>query len=222
MWPYKLIHHMFTEALKHDNVNVHTNTLVHSISSTQTLDGRWVVTTSRGTLQATKIAMATNAYTAALLPEYRDKIIPYRAICSRIVIPKHKRTPSVWNTYAIRFNEWDFDYLIPRGDGSIVIGGARRTYLRHLDDWYGSVDDTSIIERAKDYFDGYMQRHFRGWGDSGAYTDQVWTGSKYLARLFPHCPNPFNLADIISPKSWDTQQTNCPDSEECLTGKTYS
>lgn len=127
--------------------------------------------------------MATNAYTAALLPEYHEKIIPYRAICSRIVTPKGSKHPPLKHTAAIRFTEWNFDYLIPREDGSIVVGGARKDYLRHLDDWYGNVDDSKLITRAKDYFNGYMQRHFKGWEDSGATTDQVWTGSKWLSSL---------------------------------------
>ncbi|KAG9250104.1 FAD dependent oxidoreductase [Emericellopsis atlantica] len=176
VWPYKLIHHMFEASLVHDNVNVQTHTPVTSIPNQPDADGRWVISTTRGTNTAKQVVMATNAYTAALLPEYDDKIIPYRGVCSRIVTPGPDRPPLLANTYALRFNDWDYDYLIPRNDGSIVVGGARRTYLRHLEDWYGNVDDTQMVKRAEGYFDGYMQRHFRGWEDSGAYTDSVWTG----------------------------------------------
>ncbi|XEU97361.1 hypothetical protein FSHL1_002647 [Fusarium sambucinum] len=80
------------------------------------------------------------------------------------------------DSYSLRSSPRDFDYLIPRPDGSITVGGARSAYFRHTDDWYGSVDNTKLIEKAKDYFDGYMQRYFRGWENSGAYTDQIWTG----------------------------------------------
>lgn len=170
---------MFAEALEHPNVNIQTNTPVVSISDSPRHDGRWEVITPRGTVVARQVIMATNAYTAALLPEYRDKIIPYRAVCSRIVTPDSSKPPPLTNTYTLRFSDWDFDYLIPRPDGSIIVGGARRTYLRHLKDWYGSVDDTQVIARARGYFDGYMQRHFHGWEDSNAYTDDVWTGSKF-------------------------------------------
>ncbi|KAF9776929.1 hypothetical protein IL306_004819, partial [Fusarium sp. DS 682] len=184
LWPYKLIHHLFSEALKHDNLNLQTNTRVTKISDFPDANGNWTVTTSRGLLKARKIIMATNAYTAALLPEYREKIIPYRAICSRIVAPN---PPMLADSYAIRFGPSDFDYLIPRPDGSIIVGGARRDYFRHTEDWYGSVDDTKVIERAKDYFEGYMQRHFRGWENSGARTDQVWTGIMgYSSDQLPH------------------------------------
>lgn len=165
---------MFSQAVE-NGINLQTNTPVQSISSTQDSQGYWVIDTQRGAVRAKHVIIATNAYTAALLPEYHDKIIPYRAICSRIVVPNSP--PLLPNTYTLRFNEWDFDYLIPRKDGSIVVGGARRAYLQRLEDWYGNVDDSELIEGAKHYFDGYMQRHFRGWESSGARTDQVWTGS---------------------------------------------
>ena len=46
------------------------------------------------------------------------------------------------------------------------------------DSWYDNVQDDQLVEDAVEYFDGYMQRVFRGWEDSGAVTDRVWTGSK--------------------------------------------
>ncbi|KAL1875590.1 hypothetical protein Plec18167_005526, partial [Paecilomyces lecythidis] len=95
--------------------------------------------------------------------------------------------PFLSNTYTLRFNSWDYDYLIPRADGSIIVGGARSDYLHNLDQWYNTTDDSKLIESAKNYFDGYMQRHFRGWEDSGAYTDRVWTGIMgYSSDYLPH------------------------------------
>ncbi|KAJ3529638.1 hypothetical protein NM208_g9668 [Fusarium decemcellulare] len=173
LWPYKLIHHMFCNAVA-KGVNLQTNTPVQKISSTRDDNGFWTMTTERGAVKTQKIIMATNAHTAALLPEYGGKIIPYRAICSRITTPG--KAPLLANSYALRFKDWDFDYLIPRPDGSIIVGGAREAYVRHLEDWYGNADDTKVIERARHYFDGYMQRHFHGWENSGAKVDDVWTG----------------------------------------------
>ncbi|KAG5786921.1 hypothetical protein H9Q69_014008 [Fusarium xylarioides] len=162
LWPYKLIHHMFAEAVS-QGVNL-------------------------GEVRARKVVFATNAYTGSLLPEYKNKIIPYRAVCSRIKTPGPH--PLLNNTYALRFSDWNFDYLIPRLDGSIIVGGARDAYIRSVDSWYGNVDDTQVIEEARSYFDGYMQRHFHGWEDSGAYVDDIWTGimgysSDRLPRVGP-------------------------------------
>lgn len=206
------MHHMFAEALEHPNVNLQTNTPVKSIAESPTADGRWKVTTNRGTVLARQVIMATNAYTAALLPEYRNKIIPYRAICSRIVEPS--QASRLTNTYALRFNEWDFDYLIPRTDGSIIVGGARRAYLRNLEDWYDNVNDEEVITRARGYFDGYMQRNFHGWENSKAYTEQVWTGSKFSKRAaLRGCAgcgvgrrDTGLLLTSLLVKSWDTLQ----------------
>lgn len=163
---------MFADALKHKNLNLQTNTPAASISDA---DGSWSVMITRGAIKARKVVVAANACTAALLPGYHDKIIPHCAISSRIVA---MNPPLLANSYAIRFSPTDFDHLIPRPDGSIIARGARSASFRYTEDCYGSVDDTKVIERAKDCFEGYMQRHFRGWENSGAHTDQVWTGSE--------------------------------------------
>lgn len=101
--------------------------------------------------------------------------MPVRGICSRIVVPGNAHPPLLSNSYILRLSPSEYDYLIPRADGSIVVGGARRDYFKELDQWYNNADDSKLIEPAKNYFDGYMQRHFRGWEDSGAYTDKIWT-----------------------------------------------
>ena len=63
-------------------------------------------------------------------------------------------------------------------DGSIIVGGAKSAMAKDNSVWYDNSDDSALIEPAKEYFDEYMQRRFVGWEDSGAYVDQVWTGSK--------------------------------------------
>ncbi|KAF5674286.1 gamma-glutamylputrescine oxidoreductase [Fusarium circinatum] len=187
LWPYKLIHHMFSEAISH-GINLQTNTPVLSVSDTQDVTGQYTLRTSRGEVRAQKVVFATNAYTDSLLPEYKNKIVPYRAVCSRIKTPGPY--PLLKNTYALRFSDWNFDYLIPRLDGSIIVGGARDAYIRSVDSCYGNVDDTQVIAEARSYFDGYMQRHFHGWENSGAYVDDIWTGimgysSDRLPRVGP-------------------------------------
>jgi glycine/D-amino acid oxidase-like deaminating enzyme len=174
-YPYKLIHHMFSKAVQ-KGVQLHTNTPVNSIPSETDRDGLWALETPRGTIRAKKVIVATNAYTSALLPEYKDKIVPVRGICCHIDTPG--KPPYLPNTYALRFSEDDFDYLIPRIDGSIIVGGARSAFLKDPAQWYGNADDSSLIEQARHYFDGYMQRHFQGWESSGAYVTDIWTGSK--------------------------------------------
>ncbi|KAL1863349.1 hypothetical protein Plec18167_008211 [Paecilomyces lecythidis] len=188
IWPYRLIIHLLRIALSR-GVNLQTHTPVSKISETpDPFTNRWTVTTSsRGSIKAKKVIFATNAYTSALLPQYKGKIVPVRGICSRIVTPENKLSPYLPNTYSLRWSPTIYDYLIPRPDGSIVVGGARADYLSDLSNWYNVIDDSKLIEPAKDYFDGYMQRHFHGWEDSGAYTDRVWTGVMgYSSDYLPH------------------------------------
>ncbi|RSL61209.1 hypothetical protein CEP53_005188 [Fusarium sp. AF-6] len=104
--------------------------------------------------------MATNAYTASLLSEYADKIIPYREAVA--YIKTLGKGPFLPNTYSLRFAGWNFDYLIPRPDGSIIVGSARQAYLGNKRQWYANVDDSQVIEETCKYFDRYMQRHFIG------------------------------------------------------------
>ena len=67
-------------------------------------------------------------------------------------------------------------YLIPRRDGSIIVGGASSVSRDFLDQWYDNVDDGSLIDAAKDYYRDFMQQTFRGWQDTAASVDMIWTG----------------------------------------------
>lgn len=159
--------------------NLQTRTPVTKISEKPTSDGKWLVHTARGTIKAGKVLLATNAYTSQLAPQFQNHIIPVRGICSRIIVPKDKVAPYLSQTYSIRYGPSLYDYLIPRPDGSIIVGGAKQTFWSDRSQWYGVTDDSKLIEPAKSYFDGLMQRMFIGWEDSGAHTDKVWTGSMF-------------------------------------------
>ncbi|KAF2763665.1 FAD dependent oxidoreductase [Teratosphaeria nubilosa] len=174
IWPYKLILHLLSKAVA-EGVNLQTHTRVQAIEHSSTESAKWTVQTPRGSITATTVIHATNAYAAALLPEFKHHIVPVKGICSRIITSKAD-APHLANSYILRFNSWEYDYLIPRSDGSIIVGGARRDYHRDLSNWFGAHDDSTLIQPAKSYFDGYMQRHFSGWEDSRAFTDAVWTG----------------------------------------------
>lgn len=143
----------------------------------------WAVQTSRGTIRAKRVVYATNGYTGSVLPEYTNKIVPVRGIACHIDSPKGSNTPHLVNTYGIRFDSRNNDYLIPRADGSIVVGGARQRFWHNRDRWFGNNRDDELVDEAVSYFDGYMQQHFRGWEDSGAKVKEIWTGSKWNHRL---------------------------------------
>ncbi|KAI7969800.1 hypothetical protein EIK77_006748 [Talaromyces pinophilus] len=191
-------HHAFTELQKSGVANLkdvfyaygkdaeQTHTPVTRISDTELPDGRWLVETERGSIKAKKILLATNGYTAHLAPQFRDKIVPVRGICSRITVPKDRPVPFLPYTYSIRHGVGMYDYLIPRPDGSIIVGGAKPKFWHDRSQWYNVTDDSKLIEPAVPHFDGLMQRTFKGWETSGAKTDRVWTGSKSSAST-PLC-----------------------------------
>jgi len=157
-------------------VQLHTNTPVHSVHNT---DSANIIDTSRGTLRATKVIFASNGYTAGLLPQYRGAIVPTKSTASHISVPANTPSPPPYlaTTYNIRFEPTRVDYMNPRPDGSIVVGGAQWTYQFDKNLWYNCVDDSTVIPAAEAHFDGLMQREFRGWEDSGAFVEHLWTGS---------------------------------------------
>ena len=50
-----------------------------SDGSGRDVDGKWSVVTARGTVKATKVVFATNAYSQAVVPELEGLIVPWRA-----------------------------------------------------------------------------------------------------------------------------------------------
>lgn len=77
--------------------------------------------------------------------------------------------------------------MIPRSDDSIIVGGAQSIFKPHRSEWYDNTDDSILIPSAQDFYDGYMQRTFHGWEDTGANVDQIWTGVMgYSYDSHPH------------------------------------
>ena len=176
LWPRKMIHQML-EKLIRQGLQVHAHTPVLDVSAARDAQGFWTVKTSRGQIKAKKVVFCTNAYTQSILPQYKDKIIPVRGVCSRITSPKGVKAPHLPCTYSLRFDALQYDYLIPRTDGSIVVGGARAAFWHDKDSWWHNTNDAEQVKGGAEYFDNYMQRYFHGWETSGAKLEQIWTGS---------------------------------------------
>ncbi|KAG9243253.1 FAD dependent oxidoreductase-like protein superfamily [Calycina marina] len=185
VFPYKFIMHLLDSALNTGHVNLQTHTPVIGISKAP--DGTLVVKTERGFIHTKKVIHANNGYVAGLLPEYKHSIIPCKGICSHITVPEEKVAPLLTNSYIIATTDNGMDYLIPRPDGSIIVGGASHMFRADKHQWYNNTDDSILIEAVKDYYDGYMQRTFQGWEDSGAKVKELWTGVMgYSYDSLPH------------------------------------
>ncbi|RHZ60856.1 hypothetical protein CDV55_106812 [Aspergillus turcosus] len=173
IWPYKFIMHLLAKLIASGNVNLQTHTPATAVTSS---DSKFTIDTPRGTLHANKVIHTSNAYVSSLLPQYKHNIIPCKGICCRIAVPEGNPAPLLTNSYIERTRDNVLSYLIPRADGSIIVGGASALFKPHREQWYNNTDDSVLIDAAKDFYDGYMQRTFRGWEDSGARVEQIWTG----------------------------------------------
>ncbi|KAL2842786.1 FAD dependent oxidoreductase [Aspergillus pseudoustus] len=191
LWPYKFVTQLLERVLRTGNANLQTNTPVTSIETipadTNNADGEqenYIIKTPRGDIKTRTLILATNGYTAGLLPQYRNVITPAKATASHIAVPPNRdpAPPYLSNTYNIRYTVRRVDYLNPRPDGGIVVGGGKWTYQDDRELWYDVFDDSTLVEPARGYFDGLMQRNFRGWEQSGALTESVWTGIQGLTK----------------------------------------
>jgi glycine/D-amino acid oxidase-like deaminating enzyme len=187
-------------------VNLQTETPVvditpeHAHSETPT----WAVNTTRGSIKCKTVIHATNGYASTLLPKLQGKIVPVKGMVARLFSTK---APKLAESYMMRFSDYEYDYLIPRPDGSIVVGGARRDFYKDLDSWFDNSDDGSLIRGAENYFEGYMQRHFRGWEDCDVQTESLWTGGEFFFVSAPSLTMGM-YADLGSFfKSWVTPTT---------------
>ncbi|KAG9201825.1 hypothetical protein G6514_005242 [Epicoccum nigrum] len=184
-------------------LNVQMGTLVTSLSSPpssasstpspSSTTTQHTLLTPRGPLTATKLLLATNAYTAGLLPVFRPLIRPVRGMASH-----HSPSPSpspnpasalprpahLLNTYNISHGPGQgVDYLNPRPDGGIVAGGGAHLFRGCLPSWDNNADDASLFAAqlgAPAYWDGYMARVFVGWDGATSSSivacDALWTG----------------------------------------------
>lgn len=176
-----------------ERVNIQSTTPVTSVESNSDISSTeypHTITTSRGTIKAKKVVFTTNAYTFGLLPEYEPAIIPARGIVAHIAVPEGRRPPHLAQTYVLNPDDKGaYDYMIIRPDGTIVVGGAHEaiTFPERGPEgnriWYGNIDDSTLMEPAETYYDGYMQKYFIGWEESGAYVKEMWTGSTYPATF---------------------------------------
>ncbi|KAK1829048.1 putative fad dependent oxidoreductase [Podospora conica] len=91
LWPYKLVVWVLEGLLaaegKGGGFNLQTGTPVLSIQRREDGGGGWAVTTPRGTVHARKVLLATNAWTAYLVPGMEGLVVPVRGQVGGLVPP---------------------------------------------------------------------------------------------------------------------------------------
>ncbi|KAH7036807.1 FAD dependent oxidoreductase [Macrophomina phaseolina] len=184
-WPYRLVMGLLGRVVARwgpERVNVQMETPVARVERAGE-DGWCAVRTARGVVRARKVVFATNAYTAGLVGRYHGVITPYKGTAAHLAASEGREPvfPHLSHTYNLEFGIDRLervDYLNPRPDGGIVVGGGKWLYEEQRELWDNTVDDATLIKPVMDakYFEGYMQRNFRGWEDSGTKAERVWTG----------------------------------------------
>lgn len=169
-------------------MNLQTSTPVLDVKA---IGDSHTVVTPRGSIEAKTVIVATNAYTAGVLPEFLDRIVPIRGTaCSITPPPSHSPggSPGPFRyTYGMRHGPGQSDYMIPRqgrgrvpgiGDTSLILGGAKGCFQNDLSVWYDNVNDDEELPGVRSYFENYMGKYFVGWKGANARgnVDRVWTG----------------------------------------------
>jgi glycine/D-amino acid oxidase-like deaminating enzyme len=187
-WPYKFVIGLLGKCLNM-GANLQTHTYVTKLSRPSENEPT-ILETSRGTIKANKVVFATNAYISALLPEYGNVIVPVRGEACHIKGKTPVDMPHLNYTYNIHHSPTSTEYMIPRPDGAVVLGGGQILYRDDRELWFDTVDDGTLItlrdgsDLGKRYFKGYMGRYF---GVAAEELDFLWTGIQgYTPDGLPH------------------------------------
>ncbi|KAH8890524.1 FAD dependent oxidoreductase [Thozetella sp. PMI_491] len=164
-------------------LNLQTNTPALGLSKDES-NGTWTVETPRGSIVAQRVVLATNGYTARLVPEFQGVIVPLRGqITAHRPGQAMPAAGALLTTYSFIY-EKGYEYMIPRPAGSrfagdIVIGGG---LVRSPEDGlleYGTTDDTSVSQPISEYLRETTPRYFGPhWGadDAEGRIRREWTG----------------------------------------------
>lgn len=184
VWPYRLVTALLKKCID-NGLSLHTNTPV--IDVTKTDGGKWKVDTSRGTITAAKVVIATNAYTKALLPEFKGLIVPVKGSVTHLK-PTFPDPPKLKYNY-LHMNPLSGDYVTVRQDNSLVAGGASLTFLDPPESlrMINNANDSYVPQCVLDYFKGYTERNYISLAGKKYDNDYTWTGVMgYTDDEFPY------------------------------------
>ena len=152
-------------------LNLQTGTPAESILQ-QTAKSKtgWAVRTSRGEVQTINLILATNGYTAHLLPQMQGLIVPLHGqVVSQRPGSELPQT-GLSTTYSF-IQESGYEYMITRppgsrGEGDIVIGGGLWRLPNDGAISYGNTDDTVVNPAIRDYLRHCTKDYFgpTNWG----------------------------------------------------------
>jgi len=190
---YKLVIGMLKLSLA-KGLQLHTHTPVTAVQPVrdESESGQeWLVKTPRGNVKTRTLILATNGYTAHLLPELQSQIVPVRGQVTaqrqgtrlKQIVPEGLRT-----TMSIAY-KGGFEYVIqrplnhpdvPEGfGGDIIIGGGLARLPQEGLTEFGETDDTSLNPLNSGYLANSLVEFFgKHWGDDDEHgrIRSEWTG----------------------------------------------
>lgn len=183
IWPYKWITGVLGRLIDTRRLNVQTNTTVTEIVDEDDSEFA-VVCTTRGNINARNVIHAQNAWIGHLLPELRPFVSPSRvnvvhfgavavssddAARGTVASKSPFKLDSKYSLW-LRYGEKDYDYLIQRTDGGLVVGRACTGRKATADD---STTDLQPIQHLRGFAEETLSSAPPG---SSAHIDRAWSG----------------------------------------------
>lgn len=169
-------------------MGLQTGTVVTRVKRQEATDEggerRWIVETERGTVKAKRVVLATNGYTAGIVPKFQGVIVPLRG---QVTAQRPGRNMPFGGclptTYSFIYDK-GYEYMITRPEGSrfagdVIMGGG---LVRAPDNGlleFGNTDDTTLNEGISQYLKETTPRYFGSdWGedDPEGRVRNEWTG----------------------------------------------
>ncbi|KAI5209824.1 hypothetical protein AUEXF2481DRAFT_5806 [Aureobasidium subglaciale EXF-2481] len=160
--------------LKHcleQGMQLQTNTPVQAIQPVKDFDPkspRWTAKTSRGDVETANLIIATNGYTAHLLPQMQGIIVPLRG---QITAQRPgSKLPILVTTYSFIYAE-GYEYMISRPSstsdaGTIIIGGGLGRLANAGASEFGTTRDAELNDEISAYLYDCTAGYFGdNWGE---------------------------------------------------------
>lgn len=174
-------------------LNLQTETPVLEICRSSGGQSRWTVKTLRGSIEAQRVIMATNGYTAYLYPPVKGIIVPLRGTVAAQRPGSQMPKEGLKTTYSFIYGN-GYEYMISRPPGSryagdLIIGGcSTKAPEEGLYEW-GTTDDTAMDPEIGHYVRDSAANYFGSqWGedDPDGRIRKQWTGIMgYSSQGFP-------------------------------------
>lgn len=171
-------------------LNLQTNTPATEISKSER---GWVVETHRGSVEAGRVVLATNGYTANLYPPLQGILVPLRGHVTAQRPGSNMPKDGLATTYSFIYED-GYEYMISRPQGSkfagdLIIGGGLTKAAEEGLYEYGTTDDTTMDSTTISYLRESTLCYFgTNWGkdDAEGRIRHQWSGCMgFSADGFP-------------------------------------